>query len=174
MSPFRGSVLGQWQRFSQRSRVDVSFPRWSSQCIPSVAPTPRRYTHSARPQPRSELPTVPVSSTHDIRFHPDAHSISLCKKRWPAILAFATVGVAGWAGFLLYATNQEKLSSSVVRQIMRAVQQDNNLKALLGDAISPEPAWYLNGDPWISGQVRVSSVIRCFELESGRINNFYW
>jgi len=43
-----------------------------------------------------------------------------------------------------------------VRQIMRTVRQNADLQALLGDSIQPEPAWYLNGDPWIHGQVRLS------------------
>ena len=71
------------------------------------------------------------------------------------ILAAAIAGVSGWAAFLLYATNSEKVSSSVVRQIMRTVQQNADVRALLGDGIRAEPAWYLNGDPRIQGQVRM-------------------
>jgi cytochrome c oxidase assembly factor 1 len=69
------------------------------------------------------------------------------------ILACTAVCIAGWAAFLLYATNQEKLSSSVVRQVVRTLQLNADVQALLGDAIHPEPAWYLNGDPRITGQV---------------------
>jgi cytochrome c oxidase assembly factor 1 len=71
------------------------------------------------------------------------------------ILVAAIAGVSGWAAFLLYATNSEKVSSSVVRQIMRTVQQNADVRALLGDGIRAEPAWYLNGDPRIQGQVRM-------------------
>jgi cytochrome c oxidase assembly factor 1 len=71
------------------------------------------------------------------------------------MLAFAAAGVTGWAAFLLFATNQEKLSSSVVRQIMQTVRESPDLQGLLGNAIHPEPAWYLNGDPRINGKVFV-------------------
>jgi cytochrome c oxidase assembly factor 1 len=63
------------------------------------------------------------------------------------------LGITGWAGFLLVATNQEKLSSSIVRQILRTVRDNPELKELLGSAIRPEPTWILNGDPWINGKV---------------------
>lgn len=77
----------------------------------------------------------------------------LSQKRWPLIVAFAAAGVVGWAAFLLVVTNQEKLSSSVVRQIMRTVKQNQELKEMLGEAIRPQPEWWLNGDPWIEGAV---------------------
>lgn len=78
------------------------------------------------------------------------------QKRWPFILAFAALGVSGWAAFLLVAMNQERLSSSVVRQILQTAREDKALQAALGDAIRFEPTWYLNGDPWISGSVCVA------------------
>ncbi|KAI6036236.1 cytochrome oxidase complex assembly protein 1-domain-containing protein [Pisolithus microcarpus] len=72
-----------------------------------------------------------------------------------SVLALATVGITGWAAFLLFVTNQEKLASSVVKQILQTVREHDGLKDVLGDAIRPEPTWYLNGDPWISGSVNL-------------------
>ena len=83
--------------------------------------------------PRRELPSTP--------------------RRWPAILSVACVGVAGWAAFLLIATNNEMFSSSAVRQIIRTAVMNEELRELLGDGIHPKPEWYLNGDPWIKGKV---------------------
>ena len=80
----------------------------------------------------------------------------LVQKKWPFILAFAALGVSGWAAFLLVAMNQERLSSSVVRQVLKTAREDKALQAALGDAIRFEPTWYLNGDPWINGSVCVS------------------
>jgi hypothetical protein len=77
----------------------------------------------------------------------------ILQRKWPFALAFIATGAAGWGIFLLYATNQEKLSSSVVWQIIRTVQGNADMKELLGDAIRPEPAWYLNGNPRINGKV---------------------
>ncbi|KAF8552567.1 DUF1783-domain-containing protein, partial [Imleria badia] len=88
-----------------------------------------------RPPPRDDLPQI--------------------QKRWPFILAFAALGVSGWAAFLLVAMNQERLSSSVVRQILQTAREDKELHAALGDAIRFEPTWYLNGDPWISGSINL-------------------
>jgi cytochrome c oxidase assembly factor 1 len=70
------------------------------------------------------------------------------------ILATAALGVAGWGVFMAVVTNQEKLSSSVVKQIMRSVREDEQLKEALGEAIRPQPEWWLNGDPRINGRVR--------------------
>ncbi|KAG1759987.1 hypothetical protein EDD22DRAFT_955368 [Suillus occidentalis] len=65
----------------------------------SAPSKPRLYY--ARPPLKADLPRV--------------------QKRWPFILAFATLGVSAWAAFLLFATNQEKLSSSVVQRIMQTI-----------------------------------------------------
>lgn len=40
-----------------------------------------------------------------------------------------------------------------MKQIMRNVKQDPQLKDVLGEAIRPQPEWWLNGDPKINGQV---------------------
>ena len=54
---------------------------------------------------------------------------------------------------MLVATNQEKLSSSVFRSIVRELREHPQLKVVLGDAIRPQPEWYLNGSPFIKGHV---------------------
>lgn len=56
---------------------------------------------------------------------------------------------------MTYVTNQEMISSSVVRQIMRCVREDPQLREKLGEAIRPQPEWWLNGDPKINGRVRI-------------------
>ena len=53
----------------------------------------------------------------------------------------------------MYAANQERLSSAVVRQIMSNVGANAALQETLGDAIRFEPVWWLNGDPYIKGGV---------------------
>jgi len=55
---------------------------------------------------------------------------------------------------MTYATNQEKLSSSVYRSIVRALKADEGLRSVIGEAIRPQPEWWLNGDPRIIGNVR--------------------
>jgi len=82
---------------------------------------------------------------------------TLPQSQWPIALTAVAIGVSGWALFMTFATNQEKLSSSVYRSIVRALKADAQLREVLGEAIRPQPEWYLNGDPHIKG--RVSSLI---------------
>lgn len=72
-------------------------------------------------------------------------------KTWPIILGLSVLGVGLWGAFYAYATNQERLSSSVVKQIMNTIKDNEELEQVLGDAIRFEPTWWLNGDPWING-----------------------
>lgn len=80
------------------------------------------------------------------------------------LLAFGFVGVAGWGAFIKYTTNQERLASSVVRQILQNLRESDLVRETLGEGVRPEPTWYLNGDPWIDG-----TVSQCFVLCYGLI-----
>ena len=42
-----------------------------------------------------------------------------------------------------------------MRRILSDLRSNNEARELLGLGIRPEPAWYLNGEPWIGGSVRV-------------------
>lgn len=68
-------------------------------------------------------------------------------------MAVLASGAAAWGAFMTYATNQEKLSSSVFRSIVRALKVDPQIQQALGEAIRPQPEWYLNGDPLVNGRV---------------------
>jgi hypothetical protein len=92
------------------------------------------------------------------------------------------IGVAGWAAFMLFATNQEKLSSSVFRSIVRALKADEQLKEVLGEAIRPQAEWYLNGDPHVKGHVsffffivscRTENTIRCLYFLGMKVLTFF-
>ncbi|PPQ71067.1 hypothetical protein CVT24_009868 [Panaeolus cyanescens] len=85
--------------------------------------------------------------------HPPFRDLPRSKPKWPIFLVAAVVGVSGWAAFMTFASNQEKLSTSVYRSIMRALKGDAALQEKLGDVIRPQPEWWLNGDPYISGQI---------------------
>ncbi|CDO73640.1 hypothetical protein BN946_scf185014.g110 [Trametes cinnabarina] len=56
---------------------------------------------------------------------------------------------------MVFVTNQEKLSSSIMQQIMTTVRESPELREVLGEAIRPEPVWWMNGDPWISGAIHI-------------------
>ncbi|KAF9053303.1 cytochrome oxidase complex assembly protein 1-domain-containing protein [Panaeolus papilionaceus] len=85
--------------------------------------------------------------------HPPFRDLPRSKPTWPILLAAAVVGVSGWVAFMTVASNQEKLSTSVYRSIMRALKANAELQEKLGDVIRPQPEWWLNGDPHISGQI---------------------
>lgn len=86
------------------------------------------------------------------------------QRKWPVVLALGVLGCTAWGAFYAYAQNQEKLSSSVFKQILTIIRDNAELQGMLGEAIRPEPTWYLNGDPWISGAVRIASEpIHCCE-----------
>lgn len=63
------------------------------------------------------------------------------------------LGTTAWGAFYFYAANQERLSSSVMRQVMSTIRESPELERALGDAIRPEPVWWLNGDPVVNGAV---------------------
>ncbi|THU91704.1 DUF1783-domain-containing protein [Dendrothele bispora CBS 962.96] len=112
---------------------------------PSTAETPSTTVFAGPSRPR------PYHANHPVpRRKRDLPSIP---RRWPFILAFSLLGLTGWGLFLTYVTNQEKISSSVTKSIMRAVRNDERLKEVLGEAIRPEPEWWLNGDPRIKGTI---------------------
>jgi hypothetical protein len=41
----------------------------------------------------------------------------------------------------------------VFRSIVRTVKADPQLREVLGEVIRPQPEWWLNGDPYVSGHV---------------------
>jgi hypothetical protein len=78
------------------------------------------------------------------------------QRAWPGILAICVGGVSAWAAFLAYAANQERVSSSAMRRVLGELRESDDVRAVLGDAVRPEPKWYLNGSPWVYGSVRVT------------------
>ncbi|KAG7087646.1 hypothetical protein E1B28_013594 [Marasmius oreades] len=95
---------------------------------------PRPYSaHHSTPKLKRDLPRLP--------------------RRWPFVVAFSLLGLTGWAGFMTVVTNQEKITSSVFKQVMRTIRNDSKVYEMLGDAIRPQSEWWLNGDPNIKGQI---------------------
>ncbi|THH31108.1 hypothetical protein EUX98_g3062 [Antrodiella citrinella] len=116
------------------------------------------YTELPRPPP-SKLPdTVTYSEASKPREYytrPQPRDLPPLQRKWPVIVALGVFGCAAWGLFYAYAQNQEKISSSVFKRLVTIVRENTELQELLGESIRPEPAWYLNGDPWISGANRM-------------------
>jgi cytochrome c oxidase assembly factor 1 len=109
---------------------------------------PRQYY--SRPQPR-DLPPYRVS-----RVSPPPRNSAYAlyvQRAWPGLLAVCIGGVSAWAAFLAYAANQERLSSSAMRRVLSDLRDSEDVRVVLGNAVRPEPTWYLNGSPWVHGSV---------------------
>jgi len=97
------------------------------------APSRPRLVHS-RPQPKQDLPIV--------------------KRRLPLVAGAVCIGLASWGAFLLYATNLERASSSVTRQVIFNVKNNPVVQTLLGAPVSL-PSHALLSEPWISGSINM-------------------
>src|SRR5260370_15944964 len=93
---------------------------------------------------------------------------------------YGGVGVAllsVWTIFTLHAFNQERLASSVVRQIMDILQcsNDDHLIGNVGRRINMVPSWFWFNQPHIAGRVRPKIVIYPFlySTESDTRLTFY-
>ncbi|KIM32420.1 hypothetical protein M408DRAFT_63327 [Serendipita vermifera MAFF 305830] len=105
----------------------------------TTSSTPTNFSAPSRPRPIHPRPT-PVKE--------------LPKTAVTWILGAAFCGLSGWGVFLLYATNLERLSSSVTRQVISNLKQSEQVQAVLGTPLELPPA-FLFGDPWISGSVNM-------------------
>ncbi|WVQ94637.1 hypothetical protein IAU59_001717 [Kwoniella sp. CBS 9459] len=72
----------------------------------------------------------------------------------PFVLALGVLGL-GWGLFLLHATNQERLSSSVLRQVTFQLRNSKEVIAVLGEHIKLQENWWALGQPWISGTINL-------------------
>ncbi|KAM6500064.1 Cytochrome oxidase complex assembly protein 1 domain containing protein [Amanita muscaria] len=120
-------------------------------------------------QPRVEAFEGP-SQPRQYYERPQPRDLPRIKRKWPVFLGFAVLGLASWAAFLTYATNQEKISSSIFRSICRSVRSDPAVKEVLGEAIRPQPEWWLNGDPFVRGQIGQlqGNIDVCFRVKGSK------
>ncbi|KAH9012285.1 DUF1783-domain-containing protein [Lactarius hengduanensis] len=111
-----------------------------------------------RPPPKALPPPETFSATARPRQYysrPHPRDLPPYRRAWPGLLAACVCGVGAWAAFLAYAANQERLSSSATRRVLSELRDSADVRAVLGDAVRPEPAWYLNGSPWVHGSVKM-------------------
>ncbi|KAI0362526.1 DUF1783-domain-containing protein [Trametes cingulata] len=144
-------------RLPLRAAARVPRPQ-NLHCLPSL-----RARYATSPTEREPQKTLPEAEIFDktarpgIYYERPKHQRDLppLQSKWPAIFALGVVGMSAWAVFMVFVTNQEKLSSSVMQQIMNTIRENPELRQVLGEAIRPEPVWWMNGDPWISGAIHM-------------------
>ncbi|KDN48204.1 DUF1783-domain-containing protein [Tilletiaria anomala UBC 951] len=73
--------------------------------------------------------------------------------RRPIFAAAALVVVTIWTAFASYATNKERLSSSVFRSVLTQIKDSDNVNEALGSPVLLEPS--ILGDPWVAGSVNM-------------------
>ncbi|KDQ56785.1 hypothetical protein JAAARDRAFT_92188, partial [Jaapia argillacea MUCL 33604] len=108
------------------------------------------------PQPQPEPVTFSEpSKPRPYYARPGQKDLPPVARQWPTLLGFTALGLTAWALFYLYATNQEKLASSVVQQIMTTLKEDDQIREVLGEAVRMEPKWWMNGDSWVEGGINM-------------------
>ena len=123
--------------------------------IETFSETSRPRPYYANHPPFRELPRTKVfrSTLADMLLISHLVLEFVRQSKWPFAIGALIVGGSAWAAFIIHVKNNEKLSSSVFRSIVRAVKADPQLREALGEVIRPQPEWWLNGDPYVSGHV---------------------
>ncbi|QRW15873.1 CoA-binding domain protein [Rhizoctonia solani] len=86
-----------------------------------------------------------------VSIQPSDWTIKLTISRAPALIGLGILGVTAWAGFVVYATNQERLASSVTKQVLTQVRASQEIAAELGQGVVAEPTWWMVGQPYVDG-----------------------
>ncbi|PWZ02748.1 hypothetical protein BCV70DRAFT_197000 [Testicularia cyperi] len=115
-------------------------PASSPSSSASNSPPPLSSNSTVRPTrtKRQELPKVPNT--------------------FPILVATVVLALSSWAGFTIYATNKEKLSSSIFKSVLAQVKASPQVQQLLGcNARMPvlKPEFWLAGAPHIRGSVNM-------------------
>lgn len=77
------------------------------------------------------------------------------QRRTPLFWFTLAAVTLGCAGFVMHATNAERATSSVMRQIIFEMRRSDEIYAALGDNVQPEPGWFVYGGyPQVEGSVR--------------------
>ncbi|QRV87481.1 CoA-binding domain protein [Ceratobasidium sp. AG-Ba] len=114
-----------------------------------------------KPPPPGPPPPQPVtfdspSKPRIVHDRPQPKDLPVIQSRAPAIIALGILGISAWAGFIIYATNQERLASSVVRQVLTQLKASPEVGAVLGRSVGPEPTWWMLGQPYVDGGGRIT------------------
>ncbi|KAG9090254.1 hypothetical protein FS749_000701 [Ceratobasidium sp. UAMH 11750] len=112
------------------------------------------------PPPPGPPPPKPVtfdapSKPRVVHERPQPKELPVIRSRAPALIALGILGVSAWAGFIIYATNQERLASSVTRQVLAQLRASPEVEAILGRGVGAEPTRWMLGQPYVDGAVNL-------------------
>jgi hypothetical protein len=128
-------------------------------------------TRLARPASTTTTALTTATSSEDLHVSNPAsrpyarHRPTLPNPKSYKLPAFGIIlfSIVSWSAFTIHATNRERLSSSVLKNVMEKIKDDPSVQSKLGDSIGLERKMILAGDPWINGSVSldvINSLIR--------------
>ncbi|SAM70842.1 uncharacterized protein UBRO_20475 [Ustilago bromivora] len=171
----------------------VQLAMFSSLCLPAstsslllasfIRPTPsfgRRYSSSEKRVHLSPSPTssscagsTRISDNIGRKIRVQNKPLPSVPNRLPYLAAFVATALASWAAFAAYATNNEKLSSSVFKSVVSQVKSSSQVAQLLSSPTChnlPKPTSHsitLKPKPWLGVTCRVKGSVNMMQ---GRVD----
>lgn len=169
------AIMGQTRSFSTSSRAMADSPGklgeptvFDSKAQPtSRHATPEEQRKYIAGDRRARPATLPLHRAQEEAFDgpsrprmmyerpKEARELPQLKSRWGLYALATALGLGAWGAFLLHATNAERLSSSVLRQVTYSLRNSDDVRRVLGDRVHYAPNWWGFGEPWISGTVNL-------------------
>lgn len=85
----------------------------------------------------------------------------------PYLAGFVAAAIASWAAFTVYATNKEKLSSSIFKSIVGQVKSSAEVQTLLAPQALASMTPVLKRESWLGGMCRVKGSVNMMQ---GRVD----
>ncbi|CAE6485442.1 unnamed protein product [Rhizoctonia solani] len=113
-----------------------------------------------KPPPPGPPPPPPVnfnapSRPRPVHERPQLKELPVIRSRAPAVIGLGILGISAWAVFVVYATNQERLASSVTKQVLAQIRASPEVASELGSGVVAEPTWWMVGQPYIDGAINL-------------------
>lgn len=106
----------------------------------------------------SSTTTQPVVPTQNPASRPFArHKPDLPQPKSYKTPAFLLIlfSLITWSAFTAHATNRERLSSAVLKNVVDKIRESEQVRAEMGDDVNLKRETILAGDPWIRGSVNM-------------------
>lgn len=118
---------------------------------------PRSNSAGPRPAPKPRLDERMFNETAAPRavYQRPTRDLPKMNSRAGLVITLALLGLGGWGLFILYATNNERYSSSVVRQVAFQLRNSPEVIELLGDHVRFARNYWGFGEPWIAGAINL-------------------
>ena len=141
--------------------IHTSVYRFRPITPPPPPPSPAQPAKcSTRPTPASQRPNVSPRPTA-VRSKP----LPSVPNTLPLLLTIVTLALSSWAAFTVYATNKEKLSSSIFKSIVSQVKASPEIASLLSS--SDRGGIVLKRETWLGGMPRVQGSVNMMQ---GRVD----